>query len=172
MNTAEKDMESYIRAKKIRLLLTDSDGVLTDTGVYYGAEGEVLKRFSIRDGMGVERLQKLCQIETGIITGEMSPSLVKRAEKLSIKELHLGIKDKVSCLQEILIKKKLTLEEVAYIGDDVNDLEVLKIVGLAACPADAMNLVKHSVHYTCSEKGGMGCFREFAEFIIHCKQKS
>jgi 3-deoxy-D-manno-octulosonate 8-phosphate phosphatase (KDO 8-P phosphatase) len=164
--------EAIERAKKIRLLLTDSDGVLTDTGVYYGAEGEVMKRFSIRDGMGVERLTKLCGIETGIITGEMSPSLAKRAEKLRITELHLGVKDKLPRLHEILKRKNLKLEEVAYIGDDVNDLEVLEAVGLAACPSDAMHLIRHAIHYPCNTAGGHGCFREFAEFIIHCKQTS
>src|SRR6201996_9823055 len=90
------------RAKKIKLLVTDVDGVLTDNGVYYGEQGEVLKRFSIRDGMGVERLRKCCGIKTGIVTGETSPSVARRAEKLGIKELHLGIKDKSGRLNEIL----------------------------------------------------------------------
>jgi len=87
------------KAAKIRLLLTDVDGVLTDNGVFYGESGEVLKRFSIRDGMGVERLRKLAGIETGIITGELSPSVARRAEKLKITELHLGIKDKLGQLR-------------------------------------------------------------------------
>jgi len=172
MNEKMKEEEAVQRAKKIRLLLTDSDGVLTDTGVYYGAEGEVMKRFSIRDGMGVERLRKECNIETGIITGEMSPSLAKRAEKLKITELHLGVKDKLPRVLEIIQKKNMKLEEVAYIGDDVNDLEVLEAVGLAACPVDAIHLIRHAIHYPCSTSGGHGAFREFAEFIIHCKQTS
>jgi YrbI family 3-deoxy-D-manno-octulosonate 8-phosphate phosphatase len=155
------------KAKKIKLVLTDVDGVLTDAGVYYGAEGEVLKRFSIRDGMGVERLRKLCDIETGIITGELSPSVARRAEKLKIRELHLGIKDKLSVLNQILKKRKITLQEVAYIGDDVNDLAILEKVGLTACPADAMREVKQKVHYICNENGGYGCFREFVELIIN-----
>jgi 3-deoxy-D-manno-octulosonate 8-phosphate phosphatase (KDO 8-P phosphatase) len=163
--------ELETRAGKIKLLLTDVDGVLTDTGVYYGAEGEVLKRFSIRDGMGVERLSKLCGVETGIITGELSPSVAKRAEKLKITELHLGIKDKMGCLQDILLKKKLKAEEVAFIGDDVNDLDILKAVGLAACPSDAMNLIQDFIHFKCINKGGNGCFREVAELIIQSKHK-
>ncbi len=92
---------------KVKLLLTDCDGVLTDTGVYYSDKGEELKRFSIRDGMGVERLRNLLQIETGIVTGELSGSVRKRAEKLKIQELHLGIKDKVAVLTEILNQTKL-----------------------------------------------------------------
>src|ERR1700761_6305886 len=95
------------RAKAIKLLLTDVDGVLTDNGVYYSEQGEVMKRFSIRDGMGVERLRNLARIVTGIITGETSPSVVRRAEKLGIQELHLGVKDKLGRVSEILERNGL-----------------------------------------------------------------
>jgi 3-deoxy-D-manno-octulosonate 8-phosphate phosphatase (KDO 8-P phosphatase) len=159
------------KAKKIRLLLTDVDGVLTDNGVYYGADGEQLKRFSIRDGMGVERLAKLVAVETGIVTGELSPSVARRAEKLHIKELHLGIKNKLLVLNKIIESRKIHLEEIAYIGDDVNDLDIMLHVGLTASPADAMDMVKQQVDYICRETGGNGCFREFAELIINCKTK-
>ena len=154
------------RAKKIRLLLTDVDGVLTDGGVYYGETGEVLKRFSIRDGMGVERLRKLCGIDTGIVTGELSPSVARRAEKLQITQLHLGIKDKLGRVEEILQAGGWNWDELAFIGDDVNDLEVLQRVGLSACPGDAMAVVSDIVHYRCVANGGHGAFREFAEWII------
>jgi len=156
------------RAKKIKLVLTDSDGVLTDNGVYYSALGEEMKRFSIRDGMGVERL-RVYGIETGIVTGEMSPSVVQRAKKLRIEELHLGVKDKAAKLCEILERKGLQASEVAYIGDDVNDTEVMQMVGLAACPADATEYARRVAHYICRENGGYGCFREFAELIIHAQ---
>lgn len=148
------------------MLLTDVDGVLTDNGVYYGEQGEVLKRFSIRDGMGVERLRKLCGVETGIVTGELSPSVARRAEKLQITQLHLGIKDKLGRLNEIMAAGRLNWEELAFIGDDVNDLEVLGKVGLSACPGDAMAQVSGIVHYRCAAAGGHGAFREFAEWII------
>ena len=154
------------KAQKIKLLLTDVDGVLTDNGVYYGESGEVMKRFSIRDGMGVERLRKLCQIDTGIMTGELSPSVARRAEKLHIKHLYLGVKDKLGRMNEILAAHGLTWEQIAFIGDDVNDLEVLQRVGLSACPGDAMPAVRECVHYQCQERGGYGAFREFAEQII------
>jgi len=154
------------KAMLIRLLLTDCDGVLTDNGVYYGENGELLKRFSIRDGMGVERLRKICSVETGIITGESSPSLVKRAEKLKITELHLDIKDKLSALTKILSRLNLTAQQVAYIGDDVNDLDVIRMIGFSACPSDAMPEVKEQVNYICINKGGDGAFREFAELLI------
>jgi 3-deoxy-D-manno-octulosonate 8-phosphate phosphatase (KDO 8-P phosphatase) len=157
------------KASKIKLLLTDCDGVLTDGGVYYGENGEVLKRFNIRDGMGVERLKNLANVETGIITGEVSPSVKMRAEKLKITELHLGIKDKLSLLASILERKNLQPDEVAYIGDDVNDLEIMQQIGLSACPADAMVFNRNIADYVCENKGGHGAFREFAELIIAAK---
>lgn len=155
----------YAKARRIRLVLTDSDGVLTDNGVYYSAHGEEMKRFSIRDGMGVERLRNK-GIATGIITGETSPSVVKRAHKLRITELHLGIKDKAHCLREILLRHQLLPNEVAFIGDDTNDVEIMHLVGLAACPADATDFARNVAHFRCATPGGHGCFRELAEFII------
>jgi 3-deoxy-D-manno-octulosonate 8-phosphate phosphatase (KDO 8-P phosphatase) len=162
----ERNKHLLDKASKIKIVLTDNDGVLTDTGVFYSDQGEVLKRFSIRDGMGVERLRNLLGIETGIITGELSGSVKTRAEKLMIKELHLGAKDKVSVLKEIMERKKLTGENVAFIGDDVNDIELIKLVGLSASPSDGMLDVRTIVDFVCEEKGGHGAFREFAELII------
>lgn len=159
------------KAAEIRLLLTDSDGVLTDTGVYYSARGEELKRFSIRDGMGVARLRDLAEIETGIITGENSPAVRRRAEKLKIRELHLGIQDKLAVLKRIAGERRLELRQIAYIGDDYNDLETLKAVGLSASPGDAIESVKNEVDYVCRRFGGYGAFRELAEFIIQAKIK-
>ncbi|CAM4164599.1 HAD family hydrolase [Aquirufa beregesia] len=153
----------------IKLVLTDCDGVLTDGGVYYGEAGEVLKKFNIRDGMGVERLRKLRGIQTGIITGEVSPSLVKRAEKLQISELHLGIKDKERVLAEILKKYDLQPSHIAYIGDDVNDLVVLPFVGVFFCPADAVDQVKKVATNILQSNGGAGCFREMAELILEAQ---
>lgn len=160
-----------VKIFKIKLVLTDCDGVLTDSGVYYSAHGEEIKRFSIRDGMGVERLRNLVKIETGIITGELSPSVKKRAEKLKIRELHLGIKNKVIVLNEILKRKKIKAENIAFIGDDVNDLDIMKLVGLTACPSDAVDEVKRISDYICTNCGGNGAFREFAELIIREKLK-
>ncbi len=154
------------KAKKIKLVLTDSDGVLTDTGVYYSDDGEVMKRFSIRDGMGVERLRNVLGIETGIITGELSGSVLKRAEKLNIIYLYRGVKDKKSLLSDILKGLNLEKENIAYIGDDVNDLEMINEVGLSASPSDGTVFVRNIVNYVCQNKGGNGAFREFAELII------
>ncbi|MBS1532016.1 MAG: N-acetylneuraminate synthase family protein [Bacteroidetes bacterium] len=155
----------------IKLMLTDCDGVLTDAGVYYGESGEQLKKFNIRDGMAVERMRNLANIDTGIITGELSPSLVKRCEKLKITELHLGSKDKPAVLREILERRNLNASEVAYIGDDVNDLQAMELVGFTAAPADALSFVKEKVDYVCQAKGGEGAFRELAELLINVNRK-
>jgi len=156
------------RARAVRLVLTDSDGVLTDTGVYYSERGEELKRFSIRDGMGVERL-RLAGVETGIVTGELSPSVVRRAEKLALRHVLLGVKDKLSAVRGLCAERGLGLDEVAYIGDDVNDLAVLSEIsrrGLTASPSDALPSVRAVVTHVCAAPGGHGAFREFAEWIL------
>jgi 3-deoxy-D-manno-octulosonate 8-phosphate phosphatase (KDO 8-P phosphatase) len=163
-----KHADLAAKARRIKLLLTDCDGVLTDGGVYYGESGEVLKRFNIRDGMGVERLRAV-GVDTGIVTGERSPSVSKRAEKLKINELHLGIKDKATLLGEILTRTGFVAEQVAFIGDDTNDVEILGLVGLAACPGDATVFARDAADYHCQAYGGQGAFRELAELIISCK---
>lgn len=163
--------EFLCRVKNIRLVLSDNDGVLTDNGVYYSARGEELKRYSIRDGMGVERLDAV-GIMTGIMTGETSFNLKKRAEKLKIKHLYLGVKDKQSKLESLLAETGLALNEIAYMGDDINDLGIMSAVavsGLTACPGDATDFVRPAAHYTCKAKGGHGAFREFAELLIRLK---
>ena len=158
-------------ASMIRLLLTDVDGVLTDGGVYYGANGEVLKQFNIRDGMAVERLRAM-GIDVGIITGEKSESIVRRAEKLSIEMVYLFCKDKPVVLHQIVEHSDYSLEEIAYIGDDVNDVEVMQLVGLSAAPRDALPQAHAVADYICQKLGGHGAFREFAEFILSAKSKT
>ena len=154
------------KAARVELLLSDCDGVLTDGGVYYSERGEELKRFSVRDGMGVALLRNVALVETGVLSGERSPSLLKRLEKLEIAEIHLGLFDKRAALQEILERRRLRPEQVAFIGDDINDLEVLRSVGLSACPRDALPPVIRAVDYVCRLGGGQGAFREFAEVVI------
>ena len=161
-------MDLSDRARRIKLLLTDCDGVLTDNGVYYSERGEEMKRFSIRDGMGVERLRAV-GVESGIMTGETSPSVQKRADKLKITELHLGIKNKPARLAEILARTGLAAEEVAFIGDDTNDVEILKLVGLSACPGDATPFARAVAQYHCQALGGHGAFREVAELLISAR---
>lgn len=169
LKSSKTDKDILEIANKIKLLITDCDGVLTDTGVYYSATGEELKRFSIRDGMGVERLRKLANIETGIITGEHSGLVKMRAKKLNISELHLGISDKKNQLSKILEKRNLTTDEIAYIGDDTNDYEIMLEVGITACPSDAMSAIKGIADIVLETRGGQGAFRDFAEILIEAK---
>jgi 3-deoxy-D-manno-octulosonate 8-phosphate phosphatase (KDO 8-P phosphatase) len=167
----KKKKELKDKAKKIRLLLTDCDGVLTDNGVYYSERGEEMKRFSFRDGMGVERLRKLVQIETGIITGENSDIVKQRAEKLKITEYYPGISDKLLKVKELCKKWNISLEEIAYIGDDMNDIEIMNQAGLSACPADALLPIVEIADMVTENKGGHGAFRDFAELLIHLNTK-
>ncbi len=162
------------RARSIKLVLADCDGVLTDTGVYVGESGEMFKRYSIRDGMGTQLL-RAAGIETGYISGEASPSLKKRAEKLKLHHVYLGIDDKWTTMRGILSSSKLQLTEIAYIGDDVNDLEVIQEVGkegLTASPADGLSVIRKAVHRVCKAKGGHGAFREFANWILELREES
>jgi len=168
----DKNLHLKEKAEKIKVILTDVDGVLTDTGIYYGQEGEALKRFSIRDGMGVERLRKYAGVETIIITGENSNTVKTRAEKLKIKEFYLGVNKKEEVLEIIKKKNGFEKENIAYIGDDSNDFEVMKLVGFTATPADGMNFIKDISDYVCETKAGYGAYREFAELILAFKNKS
>lgn len=159
------------KLEKIKIVLTDNDGVLTDTGVYFSAKGEELKRFSIRDGMGIERLRKYAGVETIIVTGEESGSVKARAEKLKMNEYYLGVKKKEEVFSEIMKKHNLTTNEIAFVGDDSNDFEVMKLAGFKATPADGMSFIKEIADYVCENKGGNGAFREVAELIIAFKTK-
>jgi YrbI family 3-deoxy-D-manno-octulosonate 8-phosphate phosphatase len=150
----QKNLHLKEKLEKIKIVLTDNDGVLTDTGVYFSVNGEEFKRFSIRDGMGVERLRKYAGVETIIITGEESGSVRTRAEKLRINEYYLGVKKKEELLPEIMKKNHVAADEVAFIGDDSNDVELMKLVGFKATPADGMSFIKEMVDYICENKGG------------------
>jgi YrbI family 3-deoxy-D-manno-octulosonate 8-phosphate phosphatase len=162
----DRNINLKSKLEKIKLVITDNDGVLTDTGVYFSEKGEELKRFSIRDGMGVERLRRYAGIETVIITGEKSGSVKARAKKLEIKEYYLGVKNKLELLNEILKKNKLIEENIAFIGDDVNDLKIMEKAGFKATPADGTSFIKKIADYICENKSGNGAFREVAELII------
>lgn len=151
--------------KLIRLVATDVDGVLTDAGMYYTEAGDELKKFNTHDGMGIKLLQKAGLI-TAIVTQERTKLVARRADKLTIPELHQGVMDKLSCLRDMAQRYGLTLKEVAYIGDDVNDLEALRAAGFSAAPADALPPVLKAVRYVCRKKGGEGALREIADLIL------
>jgi len=160
--------ELELRAARVRLVVTDVDGVLTDGGVYYSERGEAWKRFSVRDGMGVERL-RLAGVETAFLTREASPIVARRAEKLQLRLCYLGVADKLAALPQILADAHLDVAHLAFIGDDVNDAALMAAVaerGLAGAPADAVPSIADIAHYRCERPGGHGAFREFAEWIL------
>src|SRR2546426_5337473 len=156
--------------KRIRLVAMDVDGVLTDAGMYYSESGEELKKFNTRDGMGIKLLQA-AGLVTALITMEETKLVTRRAEKLAIPEVHQGARDKLAVMREMVARHGLTLHQMAYIGDDVNDLEVLNAVGFSAAPADALPAVRNAVDYVCRQKGGEGAGREVADLILEAKAK-
>lgn len=164
--------EIFKRASGIKLLLTDVDGVLTDTGVFYSVNGEQMKRFSIRDGMGIERLRSIAGVETGIITREDTQIVGSRARRLKIEELHMGVMDKTVTLDEITIRTKISPDEIAYMGDDTNDIGIMEKVGLSACPNDATRFAKEAADVVVESKGGYGAVRDLCELIIDAKTVS
>ena len=160
---------SYQLPTKIKLLLTDVDGVLTDSGMYYSEAGDELKKFNTHDGMGLQ-LVKAKGIKTGIVTSENTKLVERRFQKLKLDYLRQGKREggKLASVKEICEKEGITLAEVAYIGDDVNCFELLSAVGLAACPADALDTIKNiSGIVQMKKKGGEGCVREFVEMIMN-----
>ena len=164
---AGKVLEECLR--QIRLFATDVDGVLTDAGMYYSESGDEWKKFNTRDGMGIKLLQKAGYV-TAIVTQERTKIVARRAEKLAIPELHQGVMDKLTVIREMAGRHGLSLSQVAYIGDDVNDLEALRAVGLSAAPADGMPIVCDAVHYVCQKKGGEGAVREIAEMLLSARR--
>lgn len=155
--------------KHIKLFLSDVDGVLTDAGMYYTESGDEFKKFNTHDGMGFNLL-KQAGIKTGIITTEDTKIVSRRAEKLKIDYVYqnVGFGGKLKAALEICEKENISMQEVAYIGDDINCIELLSAVGLAACPANATQKVKEIpgiIHL--SKSGGEGVVREFIEMILN-----
>lgn len=146
----------------IKVLVMDVDGTLTDGKIYMSADGELMKAFNIKDGYAIAHLEDK-QIVPVIITGRSSEILVRRCRELGIVELYQGIEDKTAKLLSICKKFQVEASNVAYIGDDLNDLECMKICGYSAAPADAAKEVLASVDYICKHRGGEGAVREFIE---------
>ena len=153
------------RLKKIKMLATDVDGVLTDSGMYYSEQGDEMKKFNTRDGMGLVLLRN-AGYNLAIITSEDTKIVERRAAKLKITDLFQGARDKVAAMDIAMKRHSLTWEEVAYIGDDVNDLEVMKRVGFAATPSDGTDENKKVAHYITKKKGGEGCVRELCDMLL------
>jgi 3-deoxy-D-manno-octulosonate 8-phosphate phosphatase (KDO 8-P phosphatase) len=162
LNNPEKTL------RELKLFATDVDGVLTDAGMYYGESGEELKKFHTRDGMGIKLLQAEGVI-TAFITMENTKIVKRRGSKLGVSEVFQGATDKVAVLLNLSEKYGISYSQMAYMGDDVNDVEALKVVGYAAAPADCVEQVSQVVHYVCKKKGGEGAVREVIDWILAAK---
>ena len=159
------------KANKIKFFFTDVDGTLTNGCTYYSEKGEAMKSFNHRDGTAIALLNHF-MIGAGIITGENSEIVKRRAEKLKINHCFLGIANKAECLHQFADENKFKLDEIAYIGDDLNDLQVMQLVGLSFAAGDASTLVKDKADIICTAKGGEGAFREAVEILLMLRNDS
>jgi len=153
------------KLKKIKIVMTDVDGVLTDGGMYYSSKGDIMKKFFTRDGMGVTLLRKN-GIPSIIVTKEKNEIIKQWTKKMKIKKLFDGITNKELILKKVCKDFKVDSNEVAYIGDDVNDSGLLKIVGFSATPNDGIEELKKNCHYVCKKRSGEGAFREVVDMIL------
>jgi len=153
------------KCKKIKIILTDVDGVLTDGGRYYSEKGEILKKFHVRDGMGVNILLRN-GIKTIIVTKENSKITKKWAKDMNVTKVISGSIKKEAELSKICQEFNVSKNELAYIGDDVNDFNLLQLVGFSAVPNDANENIKKNVDYVCLKNGGNGAFREIVDIIF------
>lgn len=149
----------------IKMLVMDVDGTLTDGKIYIGNNGEVMKAFDVKDGYGIVSLPHY-EILPVIITGRKSNIVEERAKELKIEELYQGVCDKAEVLKTVAKNNNILLREVAYIGDDLNDLDCIKVCGLTACPNNAIDDIISRVDYICKNNGGNGAVREFINYII------
>lgn len=150
---------------KIKALIMDVDGTLTDGGIYMGENGEVMKRFDVKDGYAIHNMLPQMGIIPIIITGRTSQIVLNRCKELGIKNVVQGSKNKVEDMVKILAQEKIDLKEVAYIGDDMNDYECMQKVGLRGCPGDAVQEIKEISEYITKSTGGNGAVREFIDWI-------
>jgi N-acylneuraminate cytidylyltransferase len=157
--------EFMARASKLKLFCVDVDGTLTDGGMYYSQDGELLKRFDTRDGMGMHLLREN-GIILAILTAEDSRIAQSRAAKLQIDEVHVGVKDKEQCMETILNRLGVGWDELGYVGDDLNDLGIIRRAGFSACPNDAAPEVMLVATYVCAKAGGRGVVREVCDILI------
>ena len=155
-----------MKNKKIKLLVMDVDGTLTDGRIYIGAQGEMMKAFDVKDGYAIAQILPQAGVTPVIITGRNSAIVEERAKELHITELYQGVTDKLGKLKAVAKKHAVSSNEIAYIGDDLNDLECIKYCGYTGCPNDAVGEIKAKVSYVCSNNGGRGALRVFVEWFL------
>lgn len=166
LNITNSDFQDKI--KKIQLLISDVDGVLTDGGMYYSKKGEYAKKFNTRDGMGIRMMRQL-GIEVAVISGENTKIVEGRMRKLNIRHVFMGVTDKLKVVRSLSEKLKIPLDNIAYVGDDINDIPAMENVCLAITVADAADPVKGLAHYITRAKGGDGALREICNIIVRNK---
>lgn len=149
----------------IRYLIMDVDGTLTDGKIYMSDRGELLKAFNVKDGYGIHNILPLCHIEPVIITGRSSEIVSRRCREIGIEKVYQGIKDKAELLEEFLKENGCRFSNIAYIGDDVNDLECMERSGIAGCPSDAAEEAKAAADFVAVRGGGDGAVREFIDWL-------
>lgn len=159
------------KCKKIRVVLSDVDGVLTDGGMYYTKDGDYMKKFHARDGMGVNILKRN-NIPTIIITKEKNKIIQQWASRMNVAKLYQGIIQKESLVDEICTTYGVRSSQLAYIGDDVNDVALLKKVGLSATPSDGISSAKKICDYVCACSAGNAAFRELADLILESQKRN
>ncbi len=156
------------KAKKIRLAIFDVDGILTTGSLIYAPDGTELKVFHVLDGHGMKML-RTTGVEVAIITARNSPAVTKRMQDLDIVHVYQGQQDKIAAYEDLKQKLTLTDEQIAYIGDDLPDLPLLRRAGVSTTVANAANLIKDNVDWVTTLEGGKGAAREFCEFIMHAQ---
>ena len=162
------NFSSEVQTDKIRMLVLDVDGVMTDGGMYYSEAGDQFKKFDTKDGMGIKLAMSKGIRVAFLSSGSNSNLILSRAATLGVNLVHVGSEQKFGILSGWCKELGIGLDEVAYIGDDVNDLECISKVGFAACPADAVNDIKRIVAVVLARNGGAGCVREFVDrFLLH-----
>jgi len=156
----------FERAQHIKAIVFDVDGVLTDGGLWYGPTGEAMKRFDVKDGHAMV-LARLTGLPIAILTARNSTIVEVRAQELKLAKVFQGRREKGPAFEELCLELGFPPAEVAYMGDDVNDLPALSRAGFSACPADAVPQVREAVHFVSARPGGHGAAREFIELVLH-----
>jgi 3-deoxy-D-manno-octulosonate 8-phosphate phosphatase (KDO 8-P phosphatase) len=162
--------ENERRAAKIRLIVLDSDGVLTDGRIVMSSDGTETRSFHVTDGFGIRMAQR-AGLRFAVVSGRRSEVLARRAEELGIDELHQKILDKATCLAQMLERLGLPAEAACFVGDDLIDLPAMRLAGFSAAPADAQPLVREAAHFVTERNGGQGAVREVVEVVLHAAGK-
>ena len=159
------------KLRRIKLVVTDVDGVLTDGGIYLDKDGEIIRKFNVKDGLGIKLLQEI-GVKVAFLSGGSGESILKRAKQLNIDHCLIGIKDKTRAIKKIQSECNIGKEDTLFIGDDLNDVPVKDKVSLVISPNDAIQPFRNISDYLLDAKGGEGAFRELVEMILKAKKKA